>query len=227
MELRSTVISPQQRMTELLPQVIGLLPQFRVEPEEVDQLGGGNSQARGDFRDTPLASQEHIEDDAGRRPELRLLHRAGQVLGGQSAALPIRMGQQGGLQWLRHLFPHLQIQGYPQPFQGSGLVFVLGTTFFSNDDQATRSVPQPDGGAGLVPLLAARSASSVGIHLALGQQLLIAQLGPDRSPRQIHRRQFLGPIQQSCPRCVNGGLLLSGDIRPGDVTRLTFSRSGH
>ena len=61
----------------------------------------------------------------------------------------------------------VQEQGMTEAGQGPGLVLVLRPAFLSDHDQARRAMSEPDGGTGLVPLLAARPTGSVGVDIAL------------------------------------------------------------
>ncbi len=54
---------------------------------------------------------------------------------------------------------------------------MLRPTLDGRHEQARRLVPEPHRGTGLVPLLTARAACSIGIHLALSEQRRIGQ-GP-------------------------------------------------
>ena len=70
--------------------------------------------------------------------------------------------------------------------EGLRLVLVLRAAFLGDDDQPGGRVPKAHRGAGLVALLPAGPAGAVGVHLALGEQLVL------REPRPGRARQALG-----------------------------------
>ena len=66
---------------------------------------------------------------------------------------------------------------------------MLRAAFLGDDEQATGCMPKPNRRTGLVALLSTRSAGTIRVHFALGQELRVCQLGPRRA---LHKRPACG-----------------------------------
>ncbi len=104
-------------MAEPGPQGIGLLPDFRVTLQEIDQVASGNAQRLGRIAYAPFNRLEHIESDAHDGPKAWIFPpQIESAIGPPGVAIIFVVGQASGREIVSGEFiAELQKQGLTQP----------------------------------------------------------------------------------------------------------------
>src|SRR6266536_1711683 len=114
-------------LTETGTQLVRLLPYFRRRLQKVDEIDRGNAQRRRRLADARLQSLQHVEHQAGHRPEARVLAAEVQPAGASFGVAILRPdGQCFRRQLLAAEFlAQFEVERLAQPAQGANAVLVL------------------------------------------------------------------------------------------------------
>src|SRR5208282_4446744 len=125
---------------EALPQLIYLLPDFRLGFEKIDEMAGGDAERRRGFADARLGRFENVEDQADDGPEAFILAADFELARKRTHRGELRALGNGAQPLGADDFTQFKIERLPQPFQRLDAIFVLRAALLGDDDERARQM---------------------------------------------------------------------------------------